>query len=290
LFGHSITLKSTTNQKKPKTMEDKIKKLSQAALDKWTPLAAEAEEATLTAPLHSVLGEAADVATLFDHHWQEQPHRSGKPLPGFSGVAVNSLLSEDTGAEVRELQLAITAAHSDYLVLVQSSQAAPMDRAEFLLQELRSTLAYLFDDGQHDDADEQLASVEKALPGSGSQDAMALGLDSFAGLADRYRKELGKVAGFDLDLIAEARTLADALRQRSAQQLAQGNLNEQRATLALRNRLLSCLLERVGNVRRAAQYLFRAHPEISRRFTSTHERKQRSARRRKAEAATSAAE
>jgi hypothetical protein len=121
---------------------------------------------------------------------------------------------------------------------------------------------------------------------------MALGLDSFAGLADLYRKELGKVAGFDLELIAEARSLADALRQRSALQLAQGNLNEQRATLALRNRLLTRLLERVANVRRAAQYLFRAHPDIARRFTSTHERKQRSARRRKAEAAaeTSSAE
>lgn len=128
--------------------------------------------------------------------------------------------------------------------------------------------------------------MERAFPGSGSQDALAPGLDSFAGIADRYRKELGQVAGFEVDLIAEARSLADALRQRSAHQLTQGNVNEQRATLALRNRLLSLLFERVANVRRAAQYLFRNQTDIARRFTSSHERKQRSARRKaeKAEA------
>jgi hypothetical protein len=154
----------SNNKQRRTIVEDKIKELSDAALAKWTTLSEDAEEAELGVPLYTVLGEAAEVATLYDHHWHEQPHRSGKSLPGFEGVAVNQLLSEHTGAEIRELQLAVTAAHSDYLVLVQSSEAAPMDRAEFVLQELRTTLAYLFDDGQHDDGDQQLASVEKAFP------------------------------------------------------------------------------------------------------------------------------
>ncbi len=40
--------------------------------------------------------------------------------------------------EIGELQLAVTAAHSDYLVLVQGTATAPLDRAEFVLSELIS--------------------------------------------------------------------------------------------------------------------------------------------------------
>jgi hypothetical protein len=217
----------------------------------------EAEEAKFSAPLYSVLGEAIDVATLFDHHWTEQPFKGSRKLPGFEGIAVTSLLTKETGSEIRELQLAITAAQSDY------------------------PLAYLFDDGVHDDADEQLASVEKAFPNSGSQDAMALGLEGFADLADRYSADLAKIAGFDVALIAEARTLAASLRERSAELLTKANPSEQRAVLALRNRLLTLLFERVQRVRRAAQYLFRGQPDVLRKFTSSYERKQRFARRKR---------
>jgi hypothetical protein len=190
-------------------------------------------------------------------------------LPGFEGIAVTSLLTKDTGLEIRELQLAITAAQSDYLVLVQAADSAPMDRAEYVLQEIRSTLAYLFDDGVHDDADEQLASVEKAFPNSGSQDAMALGLEGFADLADRYHADLAKIAGFDVSLIAEARSLAASLRQRSAELLTKANPSEQRGVLSLRNRLLTLLFERVQRVRRAAQYLFRGQPDVLRKSRAT---------------------
>lgn len=262
-------------------MDNKIKELAQAALAKWSAVAEDVDEAKFGVPLYSVLGEAIDVATLFDHHWKEQPFKANRKLPGFEGIAVTSLLTKETGAEIRELQLAITATQSEYLVLVQAADSAPMDRAEFVLQEIRSTLTYLFDDGVHDDADEQLANVERAFPTSGSQDAMALGLEGFADLADRYRDELSKIAGFDAGIIEEARSLAASLRKRSAELLTRSNGGEQSAVLSLRNRLLTLLFERVQRVRRGAQYLFRGHPEVLRKFSSNYERRQRSARRRR---------
>lgn len=256
-------------------MDNDIHEMAQAALAKWSARARGVEEAKFGVPLYSLLGDASDVARLFEQHWRELPFKPNRMLPGFEAIAVTSLLDANTGAEIRELQLAITAAQSDYLVLAQTEDSGPMDRAEFVLQEIRSTLAFLFDDGEHAHADEQLATMERAYPTSGSQDAMALGLQGFADLAERHRDELSNIAGFNVAIIDEARTLAGSLRKRSAQLQARSNANEQRAALSLRNRLLTLLCERVQRVRRGAQYLFRGHPEVLRKFSNQHDRRQR---------------
>ncbi len=259
-------------------MDDDIKQRAQAALTKWTPAAEGAAEAQLSVPIHVLLGEAIDVAQLLEHHWQSSATR-GKALPGFAGVAQAAQLTDKTAEEIRELQLAVTEAHSEYLVLVEAPDGAPMDRAEFVLSELRTTLEFAFDDGVHDDADEQLLRLQQEFASATSQDAIALALDAYAELADRYRDRLGKIEGFELNLIAEARGLGAQVRQRSASALTR-NPAEQRQILSLRNRLITLLQDRVRLVRRAAQYVFRNFPDISRRFTSAFERRQRAARRR----------
>jgi len=101
-----------------------------------------------------------------------------------------------------------------------------------------------------------------------------------AALATKYRDALTKLQGFDIALIDEARTLAAALRQQSAAALTRTNADTQREALALRNRLLTLLIERVKRVRRAAAYVFRNQPDIVRKFTSAFERRQRASRRR----------
>ena len=77
------------------------------------------------------------------------------------------------------------------------------------------------------------------------------------------------------------------LRERSAVRLTESSVNEQQAVLALRNRLITLLLDRMRRVRAAARYVFRNHPEIARRATSTYERRRRA--RSRAQAATEAA-
>jgi len=261
-------------------MPDTIQDQTNAALLKWTPLAATADEAQPSAPVHVVLGEAIDVASLLTHYWDPKTDSKGNKMPGFSGVSSTQAVTADLATEIRELQLAVAAAHSDYLVLVQGSNAAPLDRAEFVLAELRSTLEFLFDDGKQDDSDTQLDNLRTAFAGAASQDALALALEGYAELANRNRDALAKLDGFDITLIDEARTLAASLRQQSAAALTHSTADEQRQALALRNRLLTLLIDRVKRVRRAAGYVFRNFPDIARKFTSSYERRQRSARRR----------
>jgi hypothetical protein len=260
-------------------MDSKLKQQADAALAKWTPLAAKAEEARAHAPIHVLLGEAVDVASMLAHYWEPTVEGKGKRVPGFSGVAANGLVTRELAEEIRELQLATAVAHSDYLVLVQRAAEAPLDRADFVLGEIRSTLEFVFDDGKDDDADRQLENLRAAFADSASQDAMALALEGYAELAGRHTAALETIEGFETGLIDEARTLAAALRQQSAAALTHTTLDEQRQALALRNRLLMLLLERVKRVRRAAGYLFRNFPAIARKFTSTYERRKRSAKR-----------
>ena len=261
-------------------MDPKIEEQADAALAKWAPLAANSDEARSTVPIHVALGEAIDVAAMLTHYWEPKTDAKGNTTPGFSGVASTGSVTPDLAVEIRELQLAVAAAHSEYLVLVQGSTSAPLDRADFIVGEIRSTLEFLFDDGKQDDADVQLENLRTAFADSASQDAMALALEGYAALAGKYRDALGKLQGFDLALIDEARTLAAALRQQSAAALTRTNSDTQRESLALRNRLLSLLIERVKRVRRAASYVFRNQPEIVRKFTSAFERRQRASRRR----------
>jgi hypothetical protein len=189
---------------------------------KWTPLALEVDEARATAPVHVILGEAVDVASMLSHYWEPKADAKGARI--------------------------------------------------------RSTLEFLFDDDVQDDADTQLENLRAAFADSASQDAMALALEGYAELASKHQEKLTDIEGFDVALVDEARTLAAALRQQSAVALTHTTLDAQRQALGLRNRLLLLLIDRVKRVRRAAAYVFRNQPDIIRKFTSTYERRQRSAR------------
>jgi len=229
------------------------------------------------------------VASMLTHYWEPRVEPRGGRIPGFAGVSATSGLTLTTADEIRELQLAVASAHSGYLVLVQKLGDAPLDRADYVLSEVRSALEFVFDDGVQDDSDLQLERLRTAFADSASQDAMALALEGYAELAGMHADKLGQVDGFDIALIEEARTLAAALRNQSAAALTRTTPDAQRQALSLRNRLLMLLVDRVRRVRRAAQYVFRSNPEVARKFTSAYERRQRTARRRaKAEDATNA--
>jgi hypothetical protein len=279
------TFNETVNNNEENNMDTKLAEQADAALAKWAPLAAAADEARPNQPIHVVLGEAIDVAAMLTHYWEPKTETKGNLIPGFSGVAATGNVTLELGTEIRELQLAVAAAHSEYLVLVQTSATAPLDRADFIVAEIRSTLEFVFDDGKQDDADVQLENLRVAFADSSSQDAMALALEGYAALAGKYRDALAKLQGFDIALVDEARPLAAALREQSAAALTRASADIQREALALRNRLLTLLTDRVKRVRRAATYVFRNQPDIVRKLNSAYERKQRFARRRAKEAA-----
>lgn len=262
-------------------------------VDKWSELAVDAEEATLRSPIAVILGESVDIAALFDANWNPSPGRRGVTRPGFVGIARKDDIYEELGAEIRELQIATAFIQSRYLRLVDSPSRAPLDQADHIVSEIRGALAFLFDDGKHDESDAKLERVESAFADSASQDTMALALEAYADLAEEYRTDLEQLEGFDLSLLDEARPLAAALRDHSAEQLTRISGNEQREVISLRNRLLTLLLDRVDTIRRAARYLYRNQPSEARKFMSAYDRDRRRARRRaqkQAAATTEAAE
>jgi len=143
-----------------------------------------------------------------------------------------------------------------------------MDRARYVVSEIKAALEYLFDDGVEDDRDAQLAAVGKAHAADpDTADALALELVDHAELASRHRDELVEQCWFDAALIDEASRLAKALGERPATSQA-GAPVEQKKALDLRNRIATLLWQRMSQVRAAARYVFRHHPMIVREVTS----------------------
>jgi hypothetical protein len=91
---------------------------------------------------------------------------------------------------MRELQIAVAAAHSDYLVAIQASNDAPLDRAGRAARRLAA-----------------------AFPDSPARDATALALEAYAEFGERHQALIEEL-GFDTALPSEARTLAAGLRER----------------------------------------------------------------------------
>jgi len=134
---------------------------------------------------------------------------------------------------------------------------------------------FLFDDGKEDENDARLAVIQEAHRDSLSQDAVALALEAFAALAEQHRDRMSGLGGFDVALIDEAGTLAKRLREHSAGKLVGEPTNAQRAALDLRNRIATLLVGRMAQMRTAARFVFRGHPEVVRKMTSAWQRKKR---------------
>ncbi len=254
-------------------MSEITKEAVQALIEKWAPAAQHEEETVLSVPVHVLLGEALDLATVIEHYWQPQSTQ-GVEIPGLVTAAGPGRISEQTALEIRELHAAVAAQHSRYLILVEGTNQAPLARAEFVLGELRAALTYAIEGEEGGTGSAQLERLREAFADALSHDALALSLEAYAELGDAHVKELGEL-GFDLAMLTEARTLAATLRARSAERLTNANSNTQREALGLRNRLATLLIDRMRLARSAARYVFRHHPDIARKATSAYERKRR---------------
>jgi hypothetical protein len=245
----------------------------QQMIEQWAERTAGYEETRPQVPLSVLLGEAVDLSGLVDVHFKPRSV-DGKTVPGLESVATTGQVSATTAAELRELQLAIGAVHARLTLLIEQAGEGPVERGEELEIELRSALTFLLEDGKHPTGEQQLARLRAEHTPIVTHDGLALALEGYAELADQNRDALGAV-GFTLPLIEEARAVAQDIRQRSATRLAGQTVEEQRQVLALRNRLITALYERIRSARRAFRYVFRGYPQILRKTQSEYERVRR---------------
>lgn len=256
---------------------------------KWAQLAWQIEGPVDRLPqLYAVLtGEGLDVARACMRYWQPGKNPNGAVIhPGLVsavGAHFAATAPDDLVALVKEL----TDAQTHYRLLVGKGRAAPIDRAQWVLSEIRATLTWVFEGGAAGDQEQQLLALAEAHDAAQSQDAVAAALFEYAELAARNREAIQGVGGFDVAWIEEARALGQALREASAGP-AEALKPEIRAALELRNRLGILLYNRMQTARAAFRFVFRHHPDIARKASSTYERRRSERRRRRQEKAEDA--
>lgn len=242
-------------------------------------------------PLHVLVGEALDVVRFAQRNWEAGVSPGGQEMrPGLKTAVGAGSFGEATVTELLELIDALQKAQSNYRLLVSGSKAAPTERAQFVLSEIRATLEWCFDDGERTDEDVQLENLALAHENALSQDALAAALFDYAELAARVADKLRGLGGFELGLIEEARALGQRLREQSAGPATLVPTPAEREALELRHRLATMVSERVARVRCAARFVYRRHPELAREVGSTYARRRRAAQRKAAPPAQVAAD
>jgi hypothetical protein len=93
---------------------------------------------------------------------------------------LSEMIDENIANEIRELNIAVTHSHSQFRSIMAANREAPVDRAEFLLSEIRQCLEFLFDDGVEDELDAEYARLSESHTDTSSHDALALSLEGFA--------------------------------------------------------------------------------------------------------------
>jgi hypothetical protein len=257
-------------------------KMTPEVQQKWESAAWALKETVekLPIPFHVLAGEALDVTRFCQRNWEPAQDRTGQVIrPGLKSAVRNGTFNENIATELLELHDVLQAAQTRYQLLVSGPGAAPMERAQFVLSELRSTLEWYFDDNVEDEADAQLEQLIAAHDTAFSHDAVAAALFDFAALAEKHREAIAGLGGFDVALLDEAPTLAFALRERSAGPATIGPAPAENEALELRNRLGVLLYNRMQQVRQAARFVFRGHQALTREVTSAYARRQRAAHR-----------
>lgn len=253
-------------------------------LEKWKPMAWALEDVLdkLPVPFYVLAGEGLDVARFAQRYWEPSTDtQSGVVRPGLSSAVGAGQFSEGIAKEILELGNALQSAQSLYRLSVNAPDAAPVERAQYVMTEMRDVLQWYFDDGEENQNDAQLEQISQAHDSAASHDAIAAALFDYATLAEQHRDAIDGLGGFDAKVIDEARKIAQALRERSAGPATIEPPPGQRQALELRNRIATLLYDRMQRVRSAARFVFRRQPDLVRKVTSAYARQQRAAYRRR---------
>lgn len=256
---------------------------NKSALETWGPIAREMASKLPAAkqPIWVQAGEAVDLAKFVVKFWvSEKDPKTGAVLrPGLE--LLGDRLPATIGADLVSQQQALQEAQTKYLLATGRGASNPEPRARWVLNELVSVLEYHFDDGVEDDDDARLAAIGASHAGHpDTADALAMELEDYAALAKPRAKEIKGLGGFDTNLIEEAGVLASALRDKPATAGASAD-PKVRDALLQRNQVGALLGHSMRQVRSAARFVFRDHPEIARQAASVYERRKRAEARRK---------
>jgi len=256
----------------------------------------ESAENPLSTPYEVFLEEARGAASFLTRYWKPT-----ETTPGL--MRLRRRLPLATAQEIHELLSAVQIAQTEATLTVVAGPSLT-DRAEEIVTELSLALSFTLDDGVEDDDDARFARVRASHAKRGDGPA-AVGQDllNHATLAARLRERLvHDDEEFDAGLIDEglllaAKLTATSLRPPPVEPAETPAANDATNTadtagvtadapvdpLALRNRLLRLLVNRVALVRRAARRVFAKLPDVLAEVTSAYEREKR-AERRKAQA------
>lgn len=239
------------------------------ALAQWRAraLAVPGEVLSSSVPLAVLLIEAGIAADFVERRW-----KGTAELPGLES-AVNETFTAATG---RELLTLVEAAEEADLALVRLPVRSPSPAPEGrqLLRAILATLTWHLDGGEDSGGRAQLDALRAAHAKIGrSALALATALEESARFAAIHRAAIAGLGGFDPAQIEAALLTARSLRERARSPRAQPEA--QREALALRNKLVALIRDRLATVRAAARFVFRDHPAIVREVTSAHERKRR---------------
>jgi len=195
--------------------------------------------------------------------------------PGLSDAGAK--LSPAIGTEILELQQAVQTAHTEYVLTVAPMHNEVRARAQDVLREITAALGWWLNDTVVDDRHRQLAALKaEHAGGSSSANAVATALADYAALARQETEGLEGLGSFDTALIAQAEMLSRQLRECPTRRTVPENT---RRALDMRNRVATLLVDRMGQVRAAARYVFRRQRVIALEAGSAFERRRRSASR-----------
>ena len=240
--------------------------------------AANVGEIELGMPFAIYFAEAIETAVMVDKYWEPISPKLG------ALSRYGARIGNDVAVELVHLvDLAESAWDEAKQADVIRSQME-VERARYVLRELRLGAEVVVDDGVRDEKDVMFESLQKEHetdPRTLSGIASALG--GYARFAKKLAKELAEIPDFDMNLLAEAELLRDALRVR-------GTVGEQdvtaRAARDLRNAYLELIRIRLAKVRKVVRYAYRANPEIVREATSGYLREKRRTERKPEEEGT----
>ncbi len=239
-------------------------------IERWDQATCGESTAPPKLPVAILLGEAAELVELSTKH--RGPIQSdGVVLPGLSSLESSGHISPTVIEEMRGLHLAAATVNAR-LSSMSDEPDRVVERARFILKELRTALAFLVETGAHPRGAPILARLRAQEKKSRAHGALAMLLDYYSHAAHLFRDELGALAGFDVALIDEALRASHELRLRAGRRTTEKVGRARRDMMRLRNRLLSALASRMATLRRAFRFLYRDHPTIVARATSQYHR------------------
>jgi len=220
--------------------------------------------------------EAVTILRLLRKHWEPKLSPSGERLlEGFASIG-EARLPRATADKLEALIAKIDAEDNASNLIGRGHVRERADAGREVHASLSSVAKVAFLRNVHPKEADEARALEKIHVGALSAREVAHAIEDYAAFLERYAAIVDGLGGVGPARLAEARALASELRTYGAPEATartQALFAERPITARETHRLCQ-------HVRHYAKFLFRAHPEIYRQFTSVYLRVQRARLRR----------